>query len=98
LAEICTHLDTVAEVTPFSVGCEDWLRTGGRWHLRLGMRCGDIGCGDSSPNRQATAHWNEHADHPLIRSYDPGENWWWCYVDELVFKVEGAPAVTITHP
>jgi len=97
MSENCTHLDTVQEVTPSSEGCEDCLRGGGRWvHLRMCMTCGHVGCCDSSPARHASAHWNsEH--HPLIRSYEPGENWWWCYPDELLFSVPGA-APAPSHP
>lgn len=93
MAKTCSHLDTVAEdVTPSSNGCEDCLRMGGRWlHLRLCVRCGHVGCCDNSPNRHATAHWHALHDHPLIRSYEPGENWWWCYADDLMFDVDGAP-------
>lgn len=98
MAETCSHLDTVADVTPSSTGCEDCLRTGGRWvHLRLCMRCGHVGCCDNSPNRHATGHWRSHPDHPLIRSYEPGEEWWWCYADELLFEVPDAPPAP-SHP
>jgi hypothetical protein len=95
VAEACTHLDTVAEVEPSSPGCEDCLRTGDR--LRICMRCSHVGCCDSSPNRHATAHFRAHPDHPLVRSYEPGEDWWWCYVDELMFDVPGAPPAP-SHP
>lgn len=92
MAETCTHLEMVQEVTPSSGGCEDCLRSGDQWvHLRLCMMCGHVGCCDSSPNRHATAHWNAHHDHPLIRSFEPGEDWWWCYADQLFFELEGAP-------
>ena len=50
--------------------------------------CGHIGCCDNSPNRHATAHFNE-TGHPLIRSVEPGEDWSWCYVDELMFRLQG---------
>jgi len=97
-SETCSHLDTVVDVTPSSPGCEDCLRTGGQWvHLRLCMHCGHVGCCDNSPHRHATAHWHEHRDHAIIRSYEPGEDWWWCYPDELFFDVEGAPAPP-SHP
>ncbi len=94
----CTHLDTVAEVTPSGTGCEECLRVGGRWvHLRMCMACGHVGCCNSSPGKHATAHANEHSDHPIIRSFEPGEDWWYCYADELTFEVEGqAPAPS--HP
>ena len=85
----CTHLDTVTVLElPRSVdGCEDCLREGGVWlHLRICLECGHVGCCDDSPNRHATAHY--HADgHPLIRSLEPGEDWTWCYVDEVAMRI-----------
>ena len=48
------------------------------------LSCGKVGCCDNSPNRHATAHFHETA-HPLIRSAEPGEDWSWCYVDEVFF-------------
>ena len=60
------------------------------------MRCGNVGCCDDSPNRHATSHYHTH-DHPLIRSYEPGEDWWWCYADRLYFEVNGAPP-SPSHP
>jgi len=73
----CTHLDTAKDVIPSSDGCEDCLRSGGQWvHLRMFMGCGRIGCSDDLPNGRATAHWRQHPDHPLIRSYQPGEDGW----------------------
>lgn len=97
-ATTCNHLDTIAEVTPSSDGCEDCLVTGDRWlHLRMCMACGHIGCCDSSPNRHATAHWRANPHHPVVRSYEPGEEWWWCYEDRVVFAVEG-PSPAPSHP
>jgi len=59
---------------------------GSGWvHLRLCLACGHVGCCDNSPNRHATAH-NRQTHHPLIRSFEPGEDWGWCYVDELLFE------------
>ena len=61
------------------------------------MTCGHVGCCDNSPNRHATAHWHAHQDHPVIRSFEPEEDWWWCYEDQLSFDVPGtAPAPS--HP
>lgn len=88
----CQHVDQARAVTPSAQGCEDCLRIGGSWvHLRICMTCGHVGCCDSSPHRHATAHWDEHPDHPLIRSFEPGEDWWWCYVDQQAFRVKDAP-------
>jgi uncharacterized UBP type Zn finger protein len=88
----CAHLDQVKEVSPSSDGCEDCLRTGGRWlHLRLCMDCGHVGCCDSSPDRHATAHFRD-GGHPVIQSFESGEDWWWCYLDETAFELEGAPS------
>jgi hypothetical protein len=93
----CSHLDQVKDVTPSSEGCEDCLREGGRWvHLRLCETCGHVGCCDSSPGRHATAHYRE-SSHPVVRSYEPGEDWWWCFDDELIFDVEDAPP-SPSHP
>lgn len=85
----CAHLDTVVHRdAPERVeGCEECLRTGGRWvHLRMCQSCGRIGCCDNSPGRHATAHF-EASGHPIIRSVEPGEQWSWCYVDELLFRL-----------
>ena len=96
MAQTCTHLDTVEDVVPSADGCEDCLRTGDRWvHLRLCMHCGHVGCCDSSPNKHATKHFHAHNDHPLVQSFEPGEDWWYCYVDDVVFEVEDAP--TFAH-
>ena len=81
----CGHLDQIAEVEPSTLeGCEDCLREGSRWvHLRECLVCGHVGCCDSSPGRHASAHWHG-TGHPLIRSFEIGEDWGWCYLDELV--------------
>jgi uncharacterized UBP type Zn finger protein len=85
----CTHLDQIAITPPDEVaGCEDCMRTGDRWlHLRVCLSCGHVGCCDSSPNKHASAHARE-AEHPIIRSAEPGETWCWCYVDNVPFEVE----------
>jgi uncharacterized UBP type Zn finger protein len=85
----CTHLDTITvlELPDRVAGCEDCLREGGVWlHLRICLECGHVGCCDDSPNRHATAH--HHASgHQLIRSLEPGEDWTWCYVDEVAMVI-----------
>ena len=97
MATTCTHLDQVHDVTPRADGCEECLATGGRWvHLRMCMTCGHIGCCDNSPGRHATGHYRE-TTHPIIRSFEPGEDWWWCYADDLAFDVAGA-GPSPSHP
>lgn len=87
----CEHLAQVRTVSPSAAGCEDCLRIGGEWvHLRLCLTCGHVGCCDSSPNRHATAHWHS-SRHPVIRSFEPGEDWQWCYPDELFFDPQAPP-------
>ena len=81
----CTNLGTITVLElPESVdGCEECLREGGVWlHLRICLECGHVGCCDDSPNRHATAHYHA-SGHPLIRSLEPGEEWSWCYIDEV---------------
>jgi len=81
----CEHLAQIRDVTPSADGCEDCLRTGATWvHLRLCMTCGHVACCGDSPNRHATKHF-QHSHHPMIRSFEPGEVWGWCYVDEVMF-------------
>jgi uncharacterized UBP type Zn finger protein len=91
MAAECTHLDQIVpDVAPSStVGCSECLKIGGRWvHLRECMTCGEVGCCDDSPNRHASKH--AHATgHPIIRSREPGEDWLWCYVDEVAFTIAG---------
>jgi uncharacterized UBP type Zn finger protein len=84
----CSHVDQIAITPPESVaGCEDCLATGGEWvHLRVCLSCGKVGCCDSSPNRHASRHAREQA-HPIVSSAEPGEDWSWCYVDEVAFVV-----------
>ncbi len=82
----CTHLDSLATDPPARTpaGCEECLATGSSWvHLRLCLACGHVGCCDSSPNKHATAHFRGEG-HPVIRSAEAGEDWRWCYVDEVV--------------
>jgi ubiquitin-hydrolase Zn-finger-containing protein len=89
MAAACSHLDTVRflELPEHVAGCEECLALGMSWvHLRMCQECGHIGCCDNSPGRHATAHFHS-SGHPLIRSAEPGEDWSWCYVDELMFRL-----------
>jgi uncharacterized UBP type Zn finger protein len=88
----CAHLDTIRDMVPSADGCEDCLRIGGEWvHLRTCMSCGHVGCCDNSPNRHATAH-NRETEHPIIRSAEPGEEWRYCYPDDLYMERLPPPA------
>lgn len=91
MAGPCQHFGMVTAVEPSGNGCEECLRSGDSWvHLRMCMSCGHVGCCDSSPNRHATAHWHANPGHPIVRSFEPGESWWWCYPDGLLFDVPSA--------
>ncbi len=93
----CTHLDAIEDVPPSGDGCVECLAMGGRWvHLRRCATCGHVGCCDSSPNKHATAHFHS-SHHPIVQSFEPGEDWYWCYVDDLGFEIEGA-GPSPSHP
>jgi uncharacterized UBP type Zn finger protein len=80
------HLSAIRPVTPTADGCEDCLRTGGVWvHLRLCLTCGHVGCCDSSPNRHARKQFHA-TGHPIVQSFEPGEDWRWCYVHEALVR------------
>ena len=83
----CAHLAVRPDPEPAPStpdGCAECLAGGTRWvHLRLCEECGHVGCCDSSPMRHATAHFRAEA-HPVIRSFEPGETWRWCFVDEAM--------------
>ena len=86
LAGECAHLveepEGAVPLTP--EGCGACLREGTTWvHLRVCVRCGEVGCCDSSQGRHARAHF-EQTGHPVMRSLEPGEAWRWCYVDEIL--------------
>ena len=95
----CTHLDVIREVSAGADGCQDCLATGDSWvHLRLCMTCGHVGCCDSSPNKHATKHFRR-TGHPIIRSFEPGEDWGWCYEDEVMLDPTGWPGLgPVAHP
>ncbi len=84
--EKCSHLDQIRDVVPSADGCEECLKTGGWWvHLRLCLICGHVGCCDNSPNQHATKHFHA-TQHPIIRSFEPGEDWRWCYIDKTYLE------------
>ena len=64
---------------PSGEGCGECLASGQWWlHLRRCAACGHIGCCDNSPNRHATRH-QEATGHPVIQSFEPGEDWFYDY-------------------
>jgi hypothetical protein len=70
---------------PSGTGCADCLAAGGWWlHLRRCTQCGHIGCCDSSPSQHASAH-AAASDHPIICSFEPGEDWFWSYTTEQFY-------------
>jgi uncharacterized UBP type Zn finger protein len=80
----CTHFDSIRDVSPNSAGCEECLNLGDRWvHLRLCMTYGHVGCCDSSKNKHATKHFYA-THHPIARSIELGEEWFWRYVDNVM--------------
>ncbi len=82
----CEHLSEIKKVTPSADGCEDCLKTGAWWvHLRLCETCGHVGCCDSSPNKHATAHFHA-SNHPIVKSFEKGEDWGYCYVDDMFYE------------
>ena len=89
----CTHGDqVVTDAARTPEGCEECLATGGRWvHLRLCLQCGHVGCCDNSPNTHATKHFHA-TSHAIMRSFEPGEDWGWCYVDRQFFEPAPRPA------
>ena len=83
----CRHAIGLDPVPPRSLGCEECLRLGTPWvHLRLCLTCGHVGCCDSSPGRHATRHFH-HTGHPVVASFEPGERWAWCYIDQAELTV-----------
>ncbi|MFJ7074837.1 UBP-type zinc finger domain-containing protein [Streptomyces sp. NPDC098781] len=82
----CTHADALPhpEPGPLNETCPTCLAEG--WHpvqLRLCLTCGHVGCCDSSPGRHATEHHKE-SGHPIMRTFEPGEAWRWCFVDHVL--------------
>ncbi len=94
----CDHLDSLATVDPSSPGCEDCVAAGqSNWvHLRMCRACGHVGCCNNSPGKHATGHFEE-TGHPVIQSYEPGQDWLWCYVDKRYLEPT-EPGPSPSHP
>ena len=89
----CSHLDQVRDVASNTPqGCEECLELGMQWvHLRLCQACGHVGCCDQSQGTHATKHFHQ-SKHAIMKSFQPGEDWSWCYVDELFIEPAASPA------
>jgi uncharacterized UBP type Zn finger protein len=92
MSQQCKHLAEVRDVEPKTPdGCEECLASGDEWvHLRLCLEWGHVGCCDDSINRHATKHFHK-TKHPIMRSFEPGEDWGFCYVDDVMFEPAPRP-------
>ena len=89
---VCSHLDYIRDVSPSGDGCVECLQMGSQWvHLRRCATCGHVGCCDSSPNRHASKH-ARSLEHPVAQSFEPGEDWFWCFADQVAYEVPGVPS------
>ena len=80
----CEHIiQADLEKSGNTQGCEECEKTGSEWvHLRLCLACGHVGCCDASRNQHSTKHF-KNTLHPVIKSFEPGESWKWCFMDEI---------------
>jgi signal transduction histidine kinase len=82
----CEHFALIHDVNPRTAGCEECLASGDSWkHLRLCLTCGHVGCCNESRNMHATRHFNA-TGHPIIQSFEPGEDWMWCFADGMALQ------------
>ncbi len=85
-------------VPPSGPGCVECEENGGWWfHLRRCAQCGHIGCCDNSPAQHATGH-SKETGHPVITSFEPGENWFWSYPQEDFYESGPRLADPQAHP
>ena len=88
----CSHVDRIRNVHPSGPGCDGCILVRDAWlQLRMCMECGYVGCCDSSTNKHALQHFRA-TQHPIARSIEAGEEWGWCYVDQLWFEKLVLPA------
>jgi uncharacterized UBP type Zn finger protein len=88
----CTHLGLMRRVTPSSTeGCAECLALGDDWpHLRICLICGHVGCCDMAKNHHMLNHFRQ-TGHMLIQSFEPDEDWIWCYEDEALLVPPDSP-------
>ena len=80
----CEHMKEGPPPAAASEGCAECLAAGRTWvHLRICRACGHVGCCDSSEGKDATGHFKE-TGHPVMQSFEPGEDWGWCYEHETM--------------
>jgi uncharacterized UBP type Zn finger protein len=92
--QTCTHLGQIRRVMPTAKGCEECLKIGDTWvHLRLCLTCGHVGCCDQSKNKHASKHFHS-TRHPVVRSFEPGEDWGWCYADKMYIEPQDLDEVS----
>lgn len=84
--ESCKHIKQIKVTNSDAKGCKECLKTGDEWvHLRLCLTCGHVGCCNQSKNKHAEKYFHE-TKHPLIKSFEEGEEWGWCWEDEVFFE------------
>ena len=82
----CAHRSLIKTVKRDGRGCAECIAVGAEWvHLRMCLSCGAVRCCDSSPNQHASTHARKMG-HPIVRSMEPGEDWMWCYIDEIYIQ------------
>ena len=87
MSETCGHVNLIQKAAPSGPGCVECMKTKGWWvHLRRCAICGHIGCCDSSPGRHARKHAHDR-NHPIIQSYEPGEDWLYCFADDTMLDI-----------
>ncbi len=81
---VCEDIKVITELKlPNDYVCEECVKTHSTWlHLRTCQTCGVTLCCDDSKNKHMTQHYHK-TTHPVIISAEPGEQWMWCYKDEL---------------
>lgn len=82
--KVCTHQNQIKDFPQKDTSvCEDCVKTGDSWvALRQCLTCGHVGCCDSSKNTHATKHF-QAVHHPIMKSVTPGEEFTWCYIDQI---------------
>jgi len=87
MSDTCTHSHLIRDITPDSADtCPECVALGDEWvHLRVCLTCGHVGCCDQSKSRHARRHYHK-ANHPIIQSYELGEDWRYCFIDDAMLE------------